>query len=119
MYPYDSYYNMYTGGMFNGAGGGSQLVKVTGMMGAQAYQMRPNSTAALFDSDRDVFYVKSTDGAGYPTIRAFAFTPLENDTPDYVTRKEFNELKGLILNGKQLVPESNAAGGQSDTAAQD
>lgn len=57
-------------------------------------------------------YVKSTDGAGFPAIRAFAFQPIENPTPQtqqYVTREEFNDtlakLKEAIGNGKQPVRE--------------
>lgn len=66
-----------------------QLIRVTGMDGAKAYQMPPNSVVPLFDADNDIMYVKSTDGAGFPTIRAFAFQPVE-DKPEpaqqYVTR---------------------------------
>lgn len=73
---------------------GMQLIRVTGMDGAKAYQMPPNSVVPLFDADNDIMYVKSTDGAGFPTIRAFAFQPIENPTPQtqqYVTREEFND----------------------------
>lgn len=88
------------------------LIRVTGLDGAKAYQMPPNSVVPLFDSDNDVMYIKSTDGAGFPTIRAFNFTPyepLQMPTPnDYVTRAEFEELKGMIKNGKQFVSESDA-----------
>ena len=81
------------------------LTRVTGIEGAKAYQMAPNSVAALFDGDNDVFYVKSTDGAGFPTIKAFTFAPLETSPvqSEFVTREEFEELKGLIMNGKQPV----------------
>lgn len=41
-----------------------QLIRVTGMEGAKAYQMPPNSVVPLFDADNDIMYVKSTDGAG-------------------------------------------------------
>lgn len=40
---------------------------------------------------RDIMYVKSTDGAGFPTVRAFSFSPIEDThepTRDYVTREE-------------------------------
>lgn len=91
---------------------GMQLIRVTGMDGAKAYQMPPNSVVPLFDADNDIMYVKSTDGAGFPTIRAFAFQPIENPTPQtqqYVTREEFNDtlakLKEVIGNGKQPVRE--------------
>lgn len=87
------------------------LIRVTGIDGAKAYQMPPNSVTALFDGESDVFYVKSTDGAGFPTIKAFAFSPLEAVQPqsDFVTRQEFEELKGMILNGKQSVRKSKTA----------
>lgn len=43
-----------------------QLIRVTGMDGAKAYQMGPNSCVPLFDSDNDIMYIKSTDGAQVP-----------------------------------------------------
>lgn len=83
------------------------LIRVTGMEGARAYQMPPNSAVALFDGGQDVFYVKTTDGAGFPTIRAYTFAPLqgqaEQPAGDYVTRAEFDELKEMISSGKQPV----------------
>mgnify|MGYP006923198383 CR=1 FL=1 len=82
------------------------LIRVTGIEGARAYPVTPNSTVPLFDADRDVLYVKSTDAGGFPTIRAFTFAPLQDtqqQQPEYVTRQEFNELKEMIANGKQPV----------------
>lgn len=92
---------------------GPGLLQVTGMEGAKTYPLAPASTAALFDSDRDVFYIKRTDAGGYPTIQAFQFAPLQEaaqaPTPEYVTREEFNRLKEMIENGIQPVrTESNA-----------
>lgn len=84
-----------------------QLIRVTGMEGAKAYQMPPNSVVPLFDADNDIMYVKSTDGAGFPTIRTFAFQPIENkQEPEqqYVTREEFDaamkHLREAIGNGE-------------------
>ena len=81
------------------------LIRVTGMEGARAYPVSPNSVVPLFDADRDVLYVKSTDAGGFPTIRAFTFSPLQDmqQQPEYVTRQEFDELKEAILGGKQPV----------------
>lgn len=94
-----------------------QLIKVTGIDGAKAYQMPPNSTVALFDADNDIFYVKSTDGAGFPTIRAFSFTPIEEkpqpDVRQFVTRDEFNQtlmnIQEMISNAQQPVPAEPVA----------
>lgn len=89
------------------------LIQVTGMEGAKAYPLAPNSEAALFDAGRDVFYVKRTDAGGYPTIQTYQFAPVQetapSEQPEYVTREEFNELKEMIANGKQPVRKAKPA----------
>lgn len=100
------------------------LIRVTGIDGAKAYQMPPNSVAALFDDANDIFYVKSTDGAGFPTIRVFDFfehkeqpvtvqQSINHET--YATKQELQnlqgqleELKGVLFNAQQPVPEQHA-----------
>lgn len=90
------------------------LTRVTGIDGAKAYQMTPNSTVALFDNNEDIMYIKTTDGAGFPTIRTFSFNEVIHNTQqqvsnnDYVTRDEFNKLKEELLNGKQFIQQSTA-----------
>lgn len=89
------------------------LIRVNGMDGARAYQMRPNCCAALFDGNDDVFYIKCTDGAGFPSIRAFRFEPVPEEKPqdlNLVTRQDFDnlasqidEIKELIANAQQPV----------------
>lgn len=89
-----------------------ELIRVTGIEGAKAYQMPANSVVPLFDSENDIMYIKSTDGAGFPSIRAFSFAPIEQvqePAPEYVQRSEFDalvaEVKGLI-DGKQPVSDA-------------
>ena len=100
------------------------LTRVTGMEGAKAYQMPPNSVVALFDDAADIFYVKSTDGAGFPTIRTFEFYEHKQDIPatqqtvnteNFATKQELQnlqgqieELKGVLFNAQQPVPEQHA-----------
>lgn len=84
------------------------LIRVTGVEGARAYPVAPNSTVPLFDADRDVLYVKSADAGGFPTIRAFSFSPLQDapqQQPEYVTRQEFEELRALITAKKSKVTQ--------------
>lgn len=86
----------------------NNLIRVTGIEGAKAYQMPPNSSVALFDNDNDIMYVKTTDGAGFPTVRIFKFEPLQEpkttETDGYITRQEFEELKKEVEKyGKQFV----------------
>lgn len=85
------------------------LVSVTGIEGAKAYQLPPNSSMPLFDGNQDLLYVKTTDAAGYPTIKTFRFEPMENAQPtqeqaDYVSRTEFEALAEQVreLGGKAV-----------------
>lgn len=94
------------------------LIKVNGRAGADAYQMgAPNSMVALFDANDDIFYIKSTDGANYPTVRPYRFAALVDEAagpaPEYVTREEFGEFKTrleeAIKNVQQLVQRKKPA----------
>lgn len=91
------------------------LIRVNGIDGAKAYQMTPNSTVALFDSNEDILYVKSTDGAGFPQIRKFRFVEIQEsqtqqtENVDFVSREEFENFKKEIMsNGKQSVRKSES-----------
>lgn len=95
------------------------LIQVTGLEGAKAYPLAPNAEVALFDADRDVFYLKRTDAGGYPTIAAYQFKPMQeaapSASPEYVTRQEFEEWKEMMANGKQPVRKaSKPAPAESD-----
>lgn len=95
------------------------LIRVNGIDGAKAYQMPANSTVALFDSNNDIMYVKSTDGAGFPSIRTFSFTETKEetkqaDTTDYISRKEFEDFKKeLMNNGKQSIQRTKSINDKS------
>lgn len=83
------------------------LVSVTGIEGAKAYQLPPNSSMPLFDANEDMLYVKTTDAAGYPTIKAFAFQPIQGEQPsetEYVPRSEFD---ALVEKVNKLTPKTH------------
>lgn len=90
------------------------LIRVNGIEGAKAYQMSANSTVALFDTNEDIMYVKTTDGAGFPIIRTFSFTEIKEDTKatqntDYISRQEFEDFKKeLMNNGKQSIQRTKS-----------
>ena len=90
------------------------LIRVNGIDGAKAYQMSANSTVALFDTNEDIMYVKSTDGAGFPSIRTFSFTEIKENikvsqNSDYISRQEFEDFKKeLMNNGKQSISRSKS-----------
>ena len=85
------------------------LVSVTGLDGAKAYQLPPNSSMPLFDKDNDILYVKTTDGAGFPTVRTFRFEPMEQEQPthtDYVPRAEFEALVAKVAAMTKEAPDA-------------
>lgn len=81
--------------------------------------MPANSRAALFDDADDIVIIKMTDGAGFPSYRRARLEWIEDELDnDPVTRAELNakfeELKGLILNGKQSVRRSGKGAAAED-----
>ena len=63
------------------------------------------------DANEAIFYVKTTDDGGYPTIMEFPFTgPVQHheqkaieanavDTSNMVSREEFEEFKRMMIGG--------------------
>lgn len=56
----------------------TNITFVNGIEGAKAYQLSPNSSALLMDSDNSKFYVKTTDSLGVPKISSYSFVEDEN-----------------------------------------
>ena len=79
-------------------------IQVAGIEGARNQIVQPGHTIWMMDNNSPVFFVKSVDGMGSTTFKAFQFTeilpeaskPVQNQqntpSPDYVTREEFNAL---------------------------
>ena len=92
----------------NQSTGNQGFVWVQGEAGAKAYPVGPGESVLLMDSERDCFYIKSTDVSGVPMpLRTFTYTEVvqtqnvmhhENkmDSSQYVTRDEFEELKRML-----------------------
>lgn len=81
------------------------LLWVQGEAGAKSYLVAPSTTVLLMDSENSRFYLKSTDGAGMPSMRTFEYKEVLQNTPQfsqavpdnlddkYVTREEYNDLR--------------------------
>lgn len=84
------------------------LLWVQGEAGAKSYLVAPNTTVLLMDSEDQKFYLKSTDGAGMPSMRVFEYKEITNAPAStqnapimdenkldnkYVTREEYEDLK--------------------------
>lgn len=96
------------------------VVPTHGIEGAKAYPLGPNCRAPLFDDADDVFYIKSTDANGFPTVRKYRFEEEvmidTNNTGNGVSlqdirsliREELGLVKEDILNAQQSVSATNS-----------
>lgn len=66
---------------------------------AQQYILPPNHTALLMCRQKPIFYIKSTDSLGQPTLDRYSFKkePPQTTLPDnVVTIEQFNAFKDEI-----------------------
>lgn len=67
---------------------------VNGRQSAESYQLLPNSSVILMDSNMARFYLKKTDASGMATVKAYDFKEVEAEKPaEYVTKSEFEAFK--------------------------
>lgn len=71
-----------------------QVVRVSGENGAKAYQMGINSSALLLDESSPIVWLKTTDGAGYPSLIAYDIVPHQPE-PQLDVRSFENRLSRL------------------------
>lgn len=53
-----------------------EVIRVNGKNGADAYQMAPNSSVLLLDETAPIIWLKTTDGASYPTVTGYEIRPM-------------------------------------------
>nr|DAP69797.1 MAG TPA: hypothetical protein [Caudoviricetes sp.] len=119
--PYNNAYGGFNGNQYNyipysqnGLQGQiKSLTRVNGLEGAKAFQVMPRETVALFDGNDDIFYIKSADDGGFPTIKAYRFAEIDltgtKPTNDYVTKSEFEELRNEVKKyAEQSIPKSRS-----------
>ena len=86
---------------------------VQGLEGAKAYQIYPNSSVILMDSENDnTMYIKTSDHLGISKIRTFKYEEVEEVQKNYVTREEVLEmLKGV--NNEQTISRDDKSKNES------
>ena len=86
-----------------------EVVRVNGKNGADAYQMAPNSSVLLLDETAPVIWLKTTDGASYPTITGYKITPLETKVSTENIENIYEKLNSRITRLEELMynAESN------------
>lgn len=126
--PYNNAYGGFNGNQYNympNSQNGLQgqiksLTRVNGLEGAKAFQVMPRETVALFDGNDDIFYIKSADDGGFPTIKAYRFAEVDltgtKPTNEYVTKSEFEELRNEVRKyAEQSIPKSRAKSSNDST----
>jgi len=94
------------------------LVRIDGIEGAQMYPLPPNSVSPplMLGSD-NIFFIKTTDGGGAATIKAYKFeeipvpTPGQIDENKFVTREYLDSRISQLMeaiNGQHSIPEQPA-----------
>lgn len=96
------------------------VVPTHGIEGAKSYPMGANCRVPLFDDTEDVFYIKSTDANGFPTVKKYKFEEVVMIDQDNsgtgialqdirsLIREELSAIKEDILNGQQSIPTANS-----------
>lgn len=89
----------------------SGIIWVQGEAAAKSYPVAPNSSVALWDSEANVIYIKSADGAGMPSMKIVDYTMRDTNArraemspqSDFVTkddllpiRKDIDALKAKL-----------------------
>lgn len=115
---YGNFYNPNPYG--TGIGYGTQnraqtVVRVNGRNGAEAYMLPPNSSALLLDETAPIIWLKTTDGAGYPSLSAYDIAPHQEEQPPKAANlSELEErvakLEEVLNNGNKSDAENAKSG---------
>lgn len=85
--------------------GNNGLTWVQGEAAAKSWYVAPGTTAALWDSEAQVIYLKSADASGMPSLKVLDYTVRDAQAPktgvsgpgvDYVTRADLEAVYGKI-----------------------
>ena len=80
-----------------------EVVRVNGKNGADAYQMAPNSSILLLDETAPIIWLKTTDGASYPTVTGYTITPIETKIATPIESKDYADLESRIAKLEEVI----------------
>jgi hypothetical protein len=106
---YPQYYPQYqqAGTQMSSPQQNSGMIWIQGVESAKAFQVAPNSTVVLWDSEQQCCYIKSADASGMPSMRILDYTirseaprtaqnALYGNNTDIPTRQDLNAMQGQI-----------------------
>lgn len=79
-----------------------EVIRVNGRQGAEAYQMAPNSSVLLLDENAPIVWLKTTDGASYPTVTGYQISLMKESNPYSDLEDRIKRLEE-VLNDKSNV----------------
>lgn len=100
----------------------SSIIWCQGEAGAKSFQVAPNQSVMLMDSESNTFFIKSADASGMPLpLRIFDYTERTQQQPvnepqiqtqplqatEYITREEFEKRISEITqsNERKVIPQ--------------
>ena len=109
----------------------NDLPQASGSEGARSYPTRPNTRDVVWDKDENYYYIRVTNSANNITsLQRYSYQPDPEPTMEelFVTKDDFNSLKGEISNVKQSLQDilsiitaptqNNAVDGQTQSNGQ-
>ena len=90
------------------------VIRVNGKNGAEAYVMTPNSSVLLLDETAPIIWLKTTDGAGYPSLTPYTITPYKEEP-----KPDFKTLEDRISKLEEKINESHFANNRKPKSGAD
>ena len=115
---YNQNYNPYLNGMnmnnynYNYAQK-QEVTKVNGRNGAEAYQLPPNSSVLLLDTSAPVVWLKTTDGASYPTITGYNISPIVEKSNQPAASAQLKQLEERVANIERMLKKNEQSNDES------
>ena len=104
------------------------IIWIQGIESARAYQIVPNSTVVLFDSEDQSIYIKSADMQGRPSMRILDYTirseaprtaqnALSGNDAQIPTKEDISALQSQIDSLKQQIEQLGGMANESTLSA--
>lgn len=117
---YNSNYNPYLNGMNTNMNNYNynyvqkqEVTKVNGRNGAEAYQLPPNSSVLLLDTSAPVVWLKTTDGASYPTITGYNISPIVEKSNQPAASAQLKQLEERVANIERMLKKNEQSNDES------
>ena len=90
-----------------------EVTKVNGRNGAEAYQLPPNSSVLLLDTSAPVVWLKTTDGASYPTITGYNISPIVEKSNQPAASAQLKQLEERVANIERILKKNEQSNDES------